>query len=223
MSREGPRATPYEQSRTREPDGRRSSASTARNRAPLLAALWDILPAQGLVLEIGSGTGEHAVFLGAQLPDLVFQPSEPDAVGRESIAAWIAQSGVQNVLPPLALQTETARASDLAGRGAEVRAVMAVNVIHISPWSTCLGLLRLASELLPTGAPMVLYGPFQRGGRHTAESNRAFDTMLRSRDPAWGVRDLDEVASAAAERGFGAPECVEMPANNLVVAFRKSP
>jgi hypothetical protein len=205
-------------------DGRRFAAATSRNREPLLAALRGILPAppaQGSVLEFGSGTGEHAIFLAEHFPHLVFQPSDPDASARQSIAAWIAATGAHNVLPPLDLDAETANARDLGKRADDVRAVMAVNVIHISPWTTCLGLLRLAGELLLPGAPLTLYGPYLRGGRHTAASNEAFDQMLRSRDAAWGVRDLDEVASAAAERGFALDECIEMPANNLVVVFRK--
>ena len=222
-ARKTPPAPPCAQSRSSAADGRRFSEATSRNREPLLEALRRILPSKGLVLEIGSGTGEHAVFLGARLPDLVFQPSDPDPLSRESISAWIASSGANNVLPPLELRSETARADDLGDRRAEVRAVMAVNVIHISPWTCCLGLLRLAAELLPDGAPLALYGPFRRGGRHTAASNQAFDEMLRARDPAWGVRDLDEVATAAVEQGFSRPECIEMPANNLVVVFRKLP
>ena len=202
-------------------DPRRFSAAVARNREPLLAALRTILPTQGLVLEIGSGSGEHAVFLSDHYPDLVFQPSDPDPEARESIAGWIASVGASNLLPPLDLRAETADKSDLGTRSEDVCALMAVNVIHISPWTTCLGLLRLAGELLPPGAPLVFYGPFRRGGRHTAASNAAFDEMLRSRDSTWGVRDLDDVANAALERGFTLDACIEMPANNLVVVFRK--
>ena len=214
-------ATPPPGGPSATPDGRRFAPAAARNREPLLAALRGILPAAGNVLEIGSGTGEHAVFLAAHFPHLVFQPSDPDAEARASIAAWIAHAHASNVLAPLDLDAEAAKASDLGRRAGDVRAVMACNVIHISPWTTCLGLLQLAGELLPPGAPLTLYGPYKRAGRHTAPSNESFDEMLRSRDPAWGVRDLDDVANAATERGFALDECVEMPANNLVVVFRK--
>ena len=125
------------------------------------------------------------------------------------------------VVLAIALKTETAAALDLGDRASEVRAVISANVIHISPWTTCLGLLRLASELLPPGRPLCLYGPFKRGGRHTAASNESFDEQLRSRDPAWGVRDLDEVANAASEVLLSLDQVIEMPANNWVVVFRK--
>jgi hypothetical protein len=212
---------PYEQSRTRGEDGRRFSAASARNREPLFEVLRGVLPATGTVLEIGSGTGEHAVFLASQLPDLVFQPSDPDPVGRESIAAWIRHADVANVLPPLDLDSERFTAADLGPRSADVCAMLASNMIHISPWTSALGLLRLAGELLPAGGPLALYGPFRRNARHTAPSNQDFDAMLRARDPAWGVRDLEDVGAAAAERGLALDECIEMPANNLVVVFRR--
>ena len=215
------RRNPYEQARTSTEDGRRFAPATARNREPLFEVLRGILPAKGLVLEIGSGTGEHAVFLAQQLPGLVFQPSDPDPEGRESIAAWIRHAGAANVLPPLELDSEHFSAADLGPRAADVCAMMAANVIHISPWSTALGLLRLAGELLPAGGPLALYGPFKRNGRHTAPSNQDFDAMLQARDPAWGVRDLEDVRAAASERGLALDDCIEMPANNLVVVFRR--
>jgi SAM-dependent methyltransferase len=212
---------PYKQSRTGAEDGRLFSAASARNREPLLDVLRGVLPGAGLVLEIGSGTGEHAVFLAGQLPDLVFQPSDPDPEGRESIAAWTRHAGVTNVLPPLDLDSERFSAEELGPKAADLCALMAVNVIHISPWATALGLLRLAGELLPADGPLILYGPFRRNGSHTAPSNQEFDSMLRARDPAWGVRSLEDVSAAASERNLVLEDCIEMPANNLVVVLRR--
>jgi hypothetical protein len=184
-------------------DARRHAPATGRNRDSILAALREILPKRGLVLEIASGSGEHALHFAGALPDLVFQPSDPDPAARASIDSWAA--GMGNVRPALAL--------DAAGEGwpvAAADAVLCINMIHISPWAATLGLVRGAAALLPAGAPLILYGPYRREGRHTAPSNAAFDA----------VRDLEAVAEAAAARGFGPPEVREMPANNLLVVFR---
>lgn len=188
--------------------------ATQRNREPILHALRPRLPPRGLVLEVASGTGEHAAYLAAALPDLLFQPTDPDPAHRASIAAWT--DGLPNVHPPLALD---ASAPDWPVRRAD--AVLCINMIHIAPWAAAEGLVAGAARVLPPGGPLVLYGPFRRDGRHTAPSNAAFDADLRARDPAWGVRDLGEVARLAGAAGFGATEVVPMPANNLLVAFRR--
>lgn len=193
---------------------RRHAPATARNRDPLLATLRPLLPAQGLVLEIASGTGEHAAHLAAALPHLTFQPTDPDAASRASIDAWAA--GLPNIRPALPLD---AAAEDWPI--AQADAILCVNMVHIAPWPATPGLMRGAAARLPPGAPLLLYGPFRRDGRHTAPSNAAFDADLRARNPAWGVRDLEAVAAAAAEHGLSAPDIHEMPANNLLLAFRR--
>ncbi|WP_421994917.1 DUF938 domain-containing protein [Reyranella sp.] len=190
--------------------------AAARNRQPILDVLGPRLPAQGLVLEVASGTGEHVVHFAASLPHLVFQPSDPDAPSRASIDAWSQESGLANVRPAVALDVE---AADWPVAAAD--AVLCSNMIHIAPWSAAEGLLAGAARILPSGGVLHLYGPYRREGRHTAPSNEAFDADLRRRNPAWGVRDLETVAGRAADRGFGPPEIVEMPANNLSLTFRR--
>ncbi len=196
-------------------DARRFAPAAARNREPILAALRGRLPAAGLLLEVASGTGEHAAHLAAAFPTLTIQPSDPDADARASIAAWAAEAGLPNLRPPLALDAAAA-----AWPLAHADAVLCINMIHIAPWAAAEGLLHGAARILPPGAPLVLYGPFRQGGAHTAPSNAAFDDSLRAQDPRWGVRDLEAVAALAAGQGFGAPEVVPMPANNLTVVFR---
>lgn len=199
-------------------DARRYAPAAARNREPILAALRGRLPAAGLLLEVASGSGEHAVHLAAAFPALAIQPSDPDPDARASIAAWAAETGLANIRPPLALDAAAAAPWPLA----QADAVLCINMIHIAPWPATQGLLHGAARILPHGAPLVLYGPFRRGGAHTAPSNEAFDASLRAQDPRWGVRDLEEVAALAATQGFGAPEVVPMPANNLTVVFRRA-
>lgn len=197
-------------------DARRFAPAAARNRGPILEALRGRLPASGLLLEVASGSGEHAVHLAAAFPALTIQPSDPDPEARASIAAWAAETGLPNIRPPLALDAAAA-----AWPAAQADAVLCINMIHIAPWQACEGLVRGAARLLPPGGPLVLYGPFRRGGAHTAPSNAAFDASLRAQDPRWGVRDLEAVAALAAAEGFAAPEVVPMPANNLIVVFRR--
>jgi hypothetical protein len=196
-------------------DARREAPAVARNRDAILEVLRGILPARGLLLEVASGSGEHALHFAPGFPELAFQPSDPDPDARASIDAWCA--GVAHIRPALALD---AAAQDWPL--AQADAVLCINMIHIAPWVACEGLLRGAARILPPGAPLVLYGPFKRGGAHTAPSNAEFDESLRARDPAWGVRDLEAVAAEAAGAGFGPPAITAMPANNLTVAFRRS-
>jgi hypothetical protein len=195
-------------------DARRHAPATARNRDPLLDVLRGVLPADGLVLEVASGSGEHAIHFAAALPGLTWQPSDPDEGARASIDAWVQESGLPNIRPALPLDASawpwTIEAAD---------AVLCVNMIHIAPWSAALGLLRGACALLPPGAPLILYGPFLRADVQAAQGNIDFDASLRSRNPAWGIRSLEEVAMAA--EGFSLDRMVEMPANNLTVIFRR--
>ncbi|MGO9942164.1 MAG: DUF938 domain-containing protein, partial [Rhodoblastus sp.] len=152
------------------------------------------------------------------LPKLTFQPTDPGAEARASIAAWIAASGAKNILAPLALD-----AAKTPWPVTKANAIICINMIHISPWAATEGLLAGARALLPEAAPLYLYGPYRRNGAHTAPSNSAFDESLRAQNPAWGVRDLETVAACAARAGFGEPQVVEMPANNLSVIFRRMP
>ncbi|MCW5889019.1 MAG: DUF938 domain-containing protein [bacterium] len=199
-----------------DPSACRHAPATTRNRDPLLAVLRRLLPPAGTVVEIASGTGEHAAWFAAALPGLVWQPSDPDPEARASVAAWC--DGLANVRPPLALD---ARAPD-TWPVAAADALLCVNMIHIAPWAACEGLVAGAGRLLPAGAPLVLYGPYRVGGAHTAPSNAAFDADLRARNPAWGVRDLDDVVAAAAPHGLRLEETVAMPANNLTVVLRRA-
>jgi len=196
-------------------DPRLRAPSAQRNRDAILAVLTDILPSSGRVLEIASGSGEHAVHFARALPGLTFQPSDPSPDAVTSIAAWTAESGLGNILPPLLLN---AAASDWPVEAAD--AILCINMIHIAPWTAAEGLFRQAGRLLKPGQPLYLYGPYRRPDRPLEPSNAAFDDSLRSRDLAWGLRDLDAVAALGAANGFGAPEIVEMPANNLSLIFR---
>jgi hypothetical protein len=195
----------------------RQAPAAERNKAAILDVLRQVLPDRGLVLEIASGTGQHVVHFARALPALCWQPTDPDAALRESIAAHVAASGLENVSAPLALDARD-------GRWPINRAdaVVCINMIHIAPWSAAEGLVLGASHLLGAGAPLVLYGPFRQGGRHTAPSNEAFDASLRQRDPEWGVRDLDDVTVLARQHGFEPGQAVAMPANNLTVVFARA-
>ena len=195
-----------------------TAPAVARNRDPILAVLRDVLPAAGTVLEIASGTGEHAVHFAAALPHLIWQPTDPDSQARGSIAAHAAQAGLANLLPPLELDASTP-----VWPVTHADAVVSINMIHISPWRATQGLMAGAARLLPAGAPLYLYGPYRQHGQHTAPSNAAFDESLRARNPEWGVRDLDEVAALAAAHGLALQHTVAMPANNLSVVFHRNP
>lgn len=198
-------------------DARRHAPATQRNREPILAVLRQELPASGgCLLEVASGSGEHAVFMASRLPGWVWQTSDADPDARASIRAWAAAEGLE--LPaPLAIDAQ----NDAAWPTGPFQAMLCINMIHIAPWAAGIGLFTAAGRLLPTGAPLILYGPYKRDGQHTADSNAAFDADLQARDPRWGVRDLGDVAALAATHGFGAPVVHEMPANNLTVIFRK--
>jgi cyclopropane fatty-acyl-phospholipid synthase-like methyltransferase len=206
--------------RAQDADARLRSPSAARNRDSILAVLTRVLPQGAKVLEIGSGTGEHAVHVAKARPDLDWRTSELDAGSRASIAAWTAAEGLANVATPVAID---ARESSWGVEDdAPFEAVVSINMIHIAPWEACLGLIAGAGRLLGPGGALFLYGPFARGGQHTAPSNEAFDRSLKARDPSWGVRDIDDVARAALAHGLALAEIVEMPANNLSVVFRKA-
>ena len=197
-------------------DPRLFAPATERNRGPILELLRRVLPPAGTVLEIASGTGEHAVFFSRHLPRLTWQPTDIDAAARASIVAWAAEVGAANVSAPLALD-----ASQPNWPIDRADAVIAVNMVHISPWTATVGLLSGAARVLPSGAPLVLYGPYKRDGQHTAPSNEAFDQNLRRQNPAWGVRDLETVVATADAAGLTLAEIAPMPANNLGLVFRR--
>lgn len=188
----------------------------ARNREPILNVLRRVLPARGLVLEIASGSGEHAAYFGKELPSLLWQPTDPDVAALASIAAHRDDAGAANLLAPLRLDVAAAH-----WPVERADAVMCNNMIHISPWAACEGLMAGAWRILPAGGILYLYGPYKVDGRHTAPSNAEFDAYLRMQNAAWGIRDLDEVAALAERHNFALVETVEMPANNLSVIFRR--
>ena len=197
-------------------DHRQQAPAAARNRDPILAVLRGVLPRTGTVLEVASGSGEHVLHFARALPELVFQPSDPNPEARQSIAAWAAESGLANLRPPLALD-----AASPPWPVTTADAVLCINMIHISPWAATEGLMRGAAAILPPGAPLYLYGPYRRAGVPTAPSNEAFDRDLRGRDPSWGLRELEAVTNLADAAGFSGPAVTEMPANNLSIVFRR--
>ncbi len=198
------------------PSDKQTAPAAQRNRQAILTVLETVLPRQGKVLEIASGTGEHAIFFAAALPGLTWQPSEITADRRASIDAYRAEAGLANLAPVVPLDCTAAtwplRAAD---------ALVCVNLLHIAPWEVTEGLFRGAAQLLPKGAPLFLYGPYKQGGRHSAPSNAAFDQSLRRRNSAWGVREMESVAAEAKRRGFELAEVIPMPTNNLSLIFRK--
>jgi hypothetical protein len=197
-------------------DARRFAPAVARNKAAIMEALARHLPGPGLVLEIASGSGEHALHFASHFPALSFQPTDPDTAALASIAAWRAEAQIPNLLPPLALDVMAD-----AWPVQKADAVLCINMIHIAPWEATAALMRGAARVLPRDGALFLYGPFMRGGQHTAHSNAEFDAGLRAQDAQWGVRDLEAVAEIASAAGFAAPDVEEMPANNLSVVFRR--
>lgn len=188
-----------------------------RNRRPILEVLRRALPARGLVLEVASGTGQHAAYFAKELPCLRWQPTEASWEARQSIAAWVDESSLDNLLSPLALDVRTT-----PWPLSQADAVLCINMIHISPWATTEALFFGARSLLQAGAPLISYGPYRLHGRHTAPSNAAFDRDLRARDPRWGVRDIDELTDLAGRTGFSLEERVDMPAHNMTLVWRRA-
>ena len=197
-------------------DQRRFAPATERNRDAIVEVLQGVLPQRGLVLEVASGSGEHAVHFARAFPKLLWQPSDPDAEALSSIRSWRDSEGAFNLLPPVEL--------DAAAVGwpiASAEAVVCINMVHISPWSATQGLMAGAGRLLEAGAPLYLYGAYRQEGVPFAPSNEAFDQSLKSRNPEWGVRKLEDVAAEGARHGLQLESVVPMPANNLSVVFRR--
>lgn len=199
-----------------EEDARRYAPSVARNKDAIAGVLARYLPSSGLVLEIASGSGEHAVHFASSFPALVFQPTDPSEEALASIAAWRQETALPNMRAPLALDV-TAASWPIN----HADAVTCINMIHIAPWEATLGLVAGAARIIPPGGLLFLYGPYKRAGQHTAPSNADFDASLRERDARWGVRDLETVAAEATAMGFAAPMIEAMPANNLSLIFRR--
>lgn len=195
---------------------KRSSPAAERNREPIARVLADVLPRQGRVLEVASGTGEHIAYFARAFPDMVWQPSDGDLDALNSIEAYVADAGLANLRPPVLLD-----AASSSWPVAAADAVLCINMVHISRWAATEGLMQGAGRLLTAGAPLVLYGPYRRAGVATAPSNEGFDQSLKARDERWGLRTLEDVAAEAARHGLALDHVVEMPANNLSIVFRK--
>lgn len=198
-------------------DARQYAPATVRNREPILAVLQRELPRAGRVLELAAGSGEHAVFFAQAMPGLIWQPSDPDETARASIAAWIASERAANVLAPLDIDV----CAEDWHSGPRYDAVIAVNMIHISPWEATLCLMAGAASVLCPGGRLITYGPYKRYGAHTAPSNEKFEEWLHARDPRYGVRDMADVEAAAFAQGLTLRETVEMPANNFMLVFQR--
>lgn len=193
---------------------RKHAPATLRNREAIAAVLAETLPSAGTVLEIASGSGEHCAFFAERFAALRWQPSDPEPSALVSIASWCA--GLGNVAPPLAIDAAAAE-----WPVARADALLCINMVHISPWEATLGLLDGAARVLAEGAPLILYGPYRRAEVPTAPSNEAFDASLKARDPRWGLRDVAEVTAAAATQGLAFERLVEMPANNIMLVYRR--
>lgn len=194
---------------------RRSAPAALRNRGPISKVLRDWLPETGLVLEVASGSGEHVVHFADQFPHLEWQPSDLHPGALASISAWQEASGLKNVRRPILID-----ASSSEWPIERANAVLSINMVHISPWSSSLGLVANSARILPPGAPLILYGPWLKDDIETEASNLAFDRDLRARDPQWGLRRVEEFAAIALKHGFELEEIRAMPANNLMLLFR---
>lgn len=199
------------------PQGALASPAVARNTGPILEVLRAHMPPRGRVLEIAAGSGEHAVAFAAALPGLDWTPSDPSAEARASIAAWAGAAGLPNLQDPLALDV----LDPTTWPEGPLQALVCINMIHISPWAATEGLMALAESRLATGGLLVLYGPYREAEVPLAASNAAFDESLKSRDPSWGLRDRDAVAALAKAGRLALTRRTEMPANNLMLLFRR--
>jgi SAM-dependent methyltransferase len=197
-------------------EAKRFAPATERNRDAILSVLRPVLPERGTVLEIASGTGEHIVHFARHFRDLRWQPSDYDAAGLASIAAWSAESGLANILPPVQIDSS---AADWPVAAAD--AILCINMVHITPWAATVGLFAGAARVLANGAPLYLYGPYREAAVPTAESNEAFDRSLKERNRDWGLRQVDDMVSLGAEHGFTLEQRTAMPANNLSLVFRR--
>ena len=203
-------------------DTRQYAPATERNRGAILEVLKKMISPQSKsnILEIASGTGEHAVFLSTYFKSCYWIPSDINPVARESIIAWKNHAGLENLALPLTIDVTKDNWSDRL-QDREIDAIVNINMIHISPWDACVGLIKGASKILSTGGILYLYGPYKRNGKHTAPSNASFDLSLRERNSSWGVREIEAVTDLASQANLRLQEVIEMPANNLSVIFIK--
>lgn len=196
---------------------KKHSPAAERNRVPILSALHNELPEKGTVLEIASGSGEHAVYFAQELPQLAWQPSDPDPEALASIAAYRAEYAGANLREPLLLDAAYPKSWPVK----QADAIVCINMIHVSPWEATLGLFEGAEAALSmTGGPLILYGPYIEPGVETAPSNLEFDESLKARNPEWGLRDTADVVELAKEHGFKWEARYKMPANNITLVFR---
>jgi hypothetical protein len=213
-------------------DRRQYAPATQRNRDPILAVLQQVLPPTGTVLEISSGTGEHAVYFAPVLAPRLWIPTDPDPIALESIAAWRQEMPAANLVAPIYLDVhdsfwpveQTPLPTALQSLDVErfpIQAIVNINMIHIAPWSACLGLMAGAGRILPIGGILFLYGPFKQTGRHTSPSNADFDQHLQQQNPAWGVRNVEEVIAVATSHRLTLQQIYPMPANNLSLVFQR--
>ncbi|NJM19795.1 MAG: DUF938 domain-containing protein [Richelia sp. RM2_1_2] len=205
-------------------DGRKYAPATQRNREPILQVLLEVLPPTGTILEIASGTGEHAVYFAPRLKPRKWIPSDANSSARQSISAWIEDSQSDNLYQPLdidASQPIWKVEKEIFSEISDIIAIANINMIHISPWSATLGLMAAAGRILPPGSILYLYGPYKQAGKHTALSNADFDEYLQEQNPEWGVRNLEDVVEAASNHHLTLQKTYQMPANNLSVVFHK--
>ena len=201
-------------------DAKQYAPATQRNRQPILEILLQVISSNGNILEIASGTGEHAVFFAPHFAPRRWIPSDRNLLLHDSIKAWRDFTAIDNINDPLDIDASV-EGWETKVREFEISAIVNINMIHISPWSACLGLMAGAGRVLPLGGILYLYGPFKRNGEHTAPSNASFDESLRRQNPEWGVRDLQAVVRVAEAEGLNLQEVISMPANNFSVIFMK--
>ncbi|MEA5510499.1 DUF938 domain-containing protein [Crocosphaera sp. UHCC 0190] len=201
-------------------DLKQFAPATQRNREAILEVLLRVLPPSGNILEIASGTGEHSIFFAPALRPRHWIPSDPNPMLRDSIEAWSKEFPSDNLQAPLNINAQYS-VWEVEEQKIKIAAIVNINMIHISPWSSCLGLMQGAGRLLPLGGILYLYGPYKQGGKHTAPSNQSFDESLQSQNPEWGVRNLEDVIKVAQNQGLIFKEMITMPANNLSVIFEK--
>jgi hypothetical protein len=200
-------------------DRRQYAPATQRNREPIIEILLKVLPPEGNILEVASGTGEHAIFFAPRLAPRYWIPSDRDPQLRASIAAWRNHFQITNLHLPLNIDATQSRWV-IEDEEIKIQALVNINMIHIAPWSACLGLMAGANRLLPAGGILYMYGPFKQNGKDTAPSNATFDQSLRSQNSQWGVRDLEEVITVAKNNNLELQNIFAMPANNLSVVFQ---
>jgi cyclopropane fatty-acyl-phospholipid synthase-like methyltransferase len=202
-----------------KPDFRLHAPAYARNRDPILQLIQDLVAADATVLEVGSGSGEHAVYVAQHMPELTWQPSDPDPTMRASIEGWIEHAGAGNVRPPLAIDCAADDWWSLPDAVPDL--IIAINFTHIVTQPVIDGLLTGAGRLLRPGGLLALYGPFRFNGDYTSQSNKSFDIMLAQQNREWGLRDLNNIAAAAAPHGLELKEIVAMPSNNHTLVLKR--